>query len=685
MAGCAFVASARNKQTPSTAIRRLDRYTLFMPTQRDSPWKRRPAGKSCLNLRTGGPGMTREEWQRIKLVSMEALERPESERETFVSRACDGDGALVREVLSLLASVDRAASLFEQPALIARGALTPGVHLGPYEVIEPLGAGSMGEVYRGRDDRLGRDVAIKVLPILFTADPERVRRFEQEARAAGVLNHPNIVTIYDIGSNDGAPYVVSELLEGETLRERLARPLPVDVAVRFAQQVADGLDAAHAKGIVHRDLKPENLFVTRDDRIKILDFGIAKLMTGTGSAPVDATLPGTVMGTAGYMAPEQVRGAPTDHRADVFALGAILYEMLAGRRAFTGPSTVETMHAIVATEPVTLTQIRSDVPVRLASVVVRALEKDPERRYQTVGALAAELRDIASTGTGRMDVAPVGLGRAWSWRLAFAGAIVVALIAGASFIRRRSPVVQRDSIVVGGIRTETGDNVFDGALTQALLIQLEPSPFLSIVSESAVRQALRMMGRSADDRLTPDVARQVCEREGAKAILTGSLAALGSRYVLNLNAADCLSGDPFAREQEEADRKETVVAALARATTRLRGKLGESLSSVQRFDAPAERATTTSLEALKSFSQGVSARSRGADGQAITFLNRALQLDPNFPMAHIRLSSIFSTAAEFERAAKHAQQAFDRKDQVGERERLTIEYGYYKRVTGEID
>ena len=631
--------------------------------------------------------MTREEWQRIKQVSMDALERPEAERQAYVTRACDGDASLAREVLALLQSVDRASDLFENPALATRRALTPGVQLGPYEVLGPIGAGSMGEVYRAQDHRLGREVAIKVLPVVFTADPDRVRRFEQEAKAAGGINHPNIVTIYDIGSDDGEPYVVSELLEGETLRERLERPMPIDAAVEFARQVAEGLAAAHAKGIVHRDLKPENLFVTRDDRVKILDFGLAKLMAGAGAAPAEGTQPGTVMGTAGYMAPEQVRGGHVDHRSDLFALGAILYEMLAGRRAFDAPSSVETMHAIVASEPANLPEVRPEVSDRLAGVVTRALEKDPEQRFQSARDLAAELHGISATHAAHADGTRPRRGRSMASRLAAAAALGAVVLIGFVLYRQLRPpaIVERDSIVVGDIVNETGDGVFDGALKQALLIQLEPSPFLSIVSESAVRQALRMMGRSADDRLTTDVARGVCQREGAKAIVTGSLAALGQRYVINLNAADCLSGDAFAREQEEADRKETIVAALARATTRLRSKLGESLSSVERFDAPAERATTSSLEALKSFSQGVSARARGADGQAITFLNRALELDPNFPMAHIRLSSIFSTAAEFERAARHAKAAFDKKDLVGERERLAIEYGYYKRVTGELD
>src|SRR5262245_13779834 len=422
--------------------------------------------------------MTRDEWRRIKRIALEALEQPEAERHGYVTRASAGDAAVELEVRSLVASTERASDLFENATLDTRGALTPGVQLGPYEVLNPIGAGSMGEVYRAQDGRLGRKVAIKVLPLVFAVDPDRVRRFEQEARAAGLLNHPNIVTIYDIGEDAGAPYVVSELLEGETLRERLERPMPIDAAVRFAAQVAEGLAAAHAKGIVHRDLKPENLFVTREDRIKILDFGLAKLVAGSGAIPVEGTQPGTVMGTAGYMSPEQVRGGQTDHRSDLFALGAILYEMLAGRRAFDGPSAVETMHAIVANTPESLSAIRPGIPESLASVVERALEKDPQQRFQTARELAEALQAVAAAPDAFGEESIRRRQRQGIRRLVTAGVLATSMIGGALIVRylRTPVVVQRDSVVVGDIANQTGDAVFDGAVKQALLIQLEPSP-----------------------------------------------------------------------------------------------------------------------------------------------------------------------------------------------------------------
>ena len=630
--------------------------------------------------------MTRTEWQRVKRVSAEALQMPVANRDAYVVHACGGDPDLEREVRSLLASADLASDLFEQQSLATQPTLTTGLQIGPYEIAGLLGTGAMGEVYRARDDRLGRDVAIKVLPVLFAADPDRIRRFEQEARSAGVLNHPNVVTIYDVGSYAGAPYVVSELLEGETLRQRLGRPMPLDVAVDFARQVAEGLAAAHEKGIVHRDLKPENLFVTREGRLKILDFGLAKLVSDAGDLRPEGTTPGTVLGTVGYMAPEQVRGGPADHRSDLFALGSILYELLSGKRAFEGASAIETMSAILTSEPPPLSRLRADIPGHLERLVERALAKQPEQRIQSAREFVAALDSLEPSGVRRTAAAKVRRSRSIA-RLVLAVVVLAAAGLGAAFLVgwSRPAAVQRDYVVVGDIDNTTTDSVFDGAIKQALLIQLEPSPFLAIMSDSTVRQTLRLMNRSADEHLTPEVAREICQREGAKATVGGSIAQMGSRYVINLTAADCLSGDAFAREQEEADQKENVLIALARATSRLRGKLGESLSSVQRYDAPVEHVTTTSLEALKSLSLAVNARARGADDQAVTFLNRAIELDPDFPAAHVRLSAIYSVAGELELAAQHAKHAYEHRSKTGERERLTIEHAYYKRVTGELD
>src|SRR5580658_3746382 len=300
-------------------------------------------------------------------------------------------------------------------------ALTPGTKLGPYEIHSSIGAGGMGEVYRARDARLNRDVAIKVLPSSFSADPDRLQRFALECRAAAALNHPNILSIFDIGSGDigdvqGTPYVVSELLEGETLRDRLRDgALSSRKAIDYARQIANGLAAAHEKGIVHRDLKPENLFITNDGRAKILDFGLAKLTRpeadASGDAPTQqiATDAGTVMGTVGYMAPEQVRGKAADARSDIFAFGAILYEMLSGKRAFHGDSPVDTMSAILKEDPPDLSETNRNVSPALERIVHHCLEKNPAERFQSARDVAFNLEaltDISSSNRGGVRAMP---------------------------------------------------------------------------------------------------------------------------------------------------------------------------------------------------------------------------------------------------------------------------------------
>ena len=328
--------------------------------------------------------------------------------------------------------------------------LAVGTRLGPYEIVAPLGAGGMGEVYRGKDSRLGREVAIKVLPASFSNDPDRLRRFEQEARAAGILNHPNITVVHDIATVEGAPYVVTELLEGETLRSRLAGgPLAPRRAIEFAIQIAHGLAAAHEKGIVHRDLKPENLFVTKDGRVKILDFGLAKLTQPEKAGPQTSlptetagTEPGVVLGTLGYMSPEQVRGRPADARSDIFSFGAILYEMLSGKKAFHGDSAADTMSAILREDAPDLSATNRDVHPGLDRIVRHCLEKNPEERFQSASDLAFDLEaltGVSGPGTVAAAVPRRGRGRRLLLLLAAATvASVVTLVLGFLIGRRAS-------------------------------------------------------------------------------------------------------------------------------------------------------------------------------------------------------------------------------------------------------
>src|SRR5262245_50977927 len=416
--------------------------------------------------------MDKQRWQQIETLYYAALERAPDERAAFLADACADDSGLFREVGELLRYDGTAGSFMQDNALaVAAQALDPnelsqtapqlfsGQGIGAYKILALLGRGGMGVVYRARDERLRREVAIKVLPASLAHDADRLRRFEQEAHATSALNHPNILTIYDIGAHEGSPFIVAELLEGEELRAQLeSGALPVRRALEYAQQITAGLAAAHEKGIVHRDLKPENLFVTKDGRVKILDFGLAKLKSAqVGAVDTDAptqkqlTDPGVVMGTVGYMSPEQVRGQETDHRSDIFAFGMILYEMLSGQRAFSGASAIEVMNAILKEEPPEFGETNSKISPQLEKLVRRCLEKQPERRFQTAYDLSYALEALSTPSGARMETqaalpaAPERAGRSRFFgqaRLAWAVAAMLMLALGltwAHLMRQPTP------------------------------------------------------------------------------------------------------------------------------------------------------------------------------------------------------------------------------------------------------
>src|SRR5579859_1943307 len=404
--------------------------------------------------------MTGERWKEVRTVLESALCLDSEGRRAYLNQACASDSSLRREVESLLAADEQARTSFLQsPPLMTR--LQKGTRLGDYEIQSLLGVGGMGEVYRARDLRLRRDVAIKVLPAFVSSNPERLRRFEQEATAAAALNHPNILAVYQLGSYAGAPYLVSELLEGSTLREQMTRgPLAQRKAIDYASQIAHGLAAAHEKGIVHRDLKPENLFVTKDGRVKILDFGLAKLTraphSSEHSAPTlgNETEPGVVMGTVGYMSPEQVRGETNDNRTDIFAFGAILYEMLVGKRAFQKPTSPETMTAILNEDPVAISQIAPATPPALQRVVHRCLEKSPEQRFHSASDLAFALEALSDSGSAPTNAIAVGKGPI-SWKWILGAGVVIAMTVVLTLWLTRSPVVP----VVESVVQLTNDGV----------------------------------------------------------------------------------------------------------------------------------------------------------------------------------------------------------------------------------
>ncbi len=403
--------------------------------------------------------MTPERWQQIKELLYQAQQLAPEERTAFLERSCSSDHGLRQEVETLLTSSDARSSFLENSPVPVT--LVPGSRLGDYEVQKLLGSGGMGEVYRARDLRLRRDVAIKVLPSFLSSDKERLRRFEQEAQAAAALNHPNILAVFQMGSYEGAPYLVSELLEGETLRGPIQRgPVLARKAIDYSVQIAHGLAAAHEKGIVHRDLKPENLFATKDGRIKILDFGLAKLKqpepSHQQSAPTvgaAVTEPGMVMGTAGYMSPEQVRGKSADHRTDIFSFGVILYELLTGKRAFQKTTSVDTMAAILNEELAPVSQIVGNIPPALQRTVHRCLEKSPEQRFQSASDLAFALEALSDTAASssalRMEPAAKR-----GWRVGILAIAVVLLLAVASLIWWQVPAPVP---VVQGVRQLTDD------------------------------------------------------------------------------------------------------------------------------------------------------------------------------------------------------------------------------------
>jgi serine/threonine protein kinase/tetratricopeptide (TPR) repeat protein len=644
--------------------------------------------------------MTPEDWQRVKLILAAALELDSAKRASFLKEAC-ADPSLREEIQSLLVAHEQAntgalnsAALpsFPKSALRGRLELTKGTRLGDFQVLSLLGAGGMGEVYRARDLRLERDVAIKVLPRFVSFDPERLRRFEQEAKAAAALNHSNILAVFQMGTHEGSPYLVSELLEGDTLREQVKRgPLPSKKAIDYGAQIAHGLAAAHEKGIVHRDLKPENLFVTRNGRIKILDFGLAKLLRPESETQLTqqslATEAGAVLGTVGYMSPEQVRGLSADHRADIFALGAILYEMLTGCRAFHKPTSAETMSAILNEDPPPISQVTANVPPGLERGVHRCLEKNPEQRFQSASDLAFALEVTSDPGSATTH-ATTSAKRGIAWKWTAGAAAVVAALAGTllwhPWLTHR--LTEKDTIVLADFNNTTGDAVFDDTLKDALGVALRQSSFLDIASDEQVATTLRLMTKAADTRLTPQVAREVCQRSQSKAYVGGSIATLGSQYVIGLRAVNCANGNMLVQEQTTATSKEKVLDALGSAVIKLRGELGESLASVQKSDLPLELLTTPSLEALQAFTLGGKAQMEGKGASAaLSYFLRAIELDPNFAHAYSSAGIMYLGLGDSARGKEYITKAYALRERASPYESLLMQADYYDYVLGDLD
>jgi len=603
--------------------------------------------------------------------------------------------------------------------------LAEGLKLGRYEIRAHIGTGGMGQVYLAQDtSELNRTVAIKLLPAEVAADPKWMQRFIREARTVSGLNHPNVLTIYEFGVHDSTRFMAMEYVDGVTLREHLNNNrLNLHEVLDIGIQVAAALNAAHEAHVIHRDIKPENIMLRRRDSIvKVLDFGLAKPVRQDGNLNQASetlhTETGIVMGTVSYMSPEQSLALKTiDYRTDIWSLGAVLYEMIAGRVPFEGKDLVQQIVAIQEQPHTPLSKLVEHVPEHLERIVDKALAKNPDERYQTATDMLNDMRSLkrqlenqaendrtalfqqpvlgrqtATTQSGRYPVSSAEY-IVNQVRLHKRGALLIlgvfALAAFATLFwyykhTRVALLTDKDTILLTEFENKTGEAVFDDTLRQGLVVQLQQSPFLDIFPETRTRATLQLMSLSPDERVTRERAREICQRQGLKAFIAGTIVKFERNYSITLEALNGQTGDQLALVQVEAEGKDQVLKALSRAASQLREQLGESLSSIQKFDAKLE-VTTASLEALKEYALGRSEQDRGQFFKAIEFYKRATEMDPNFAVAWLGLALQYANTSQPGLAAESLSKAFALSNRVSEDERARITYFYYQIVTGELE